>query len=183
YVDKVTAPDKYTVRFDMKRPQLTFDAIVALPYYLVFAKEHFDNQDRFKAQPIGTGAFYNKDSTFQDHATAVRNPNFGLRPSWMAEKYKGTPMPFMDQITAQYFASDAAARAAFVAGQIDDYAITYLDIPVLKEVLSARPDVFVTVNALWATFPVMAFWNYKNKLFQDIRVRRALSMAIDREAI
>jgi peptide/nickel transport system substrate-binding protein len=29
----------------------------------------------------------------------------------------------------------------------------------------------------------MAFWNYKNKLFHDIRVRRALSMAIDREAI
>jgi peptide/nickel transport system substrate-binding protein len=101
----------------------------------------------------------------------------------MAEKYKNTPMPFLDQMTLQYFAQDAAARAAFIAGQIDDYAITYLDIPVLKEVLSARPDVYVTVNALWATYPVMAFWNYKNKLFQDIRVRRALSMAIDREAI
>jgi len=183
YVDKVTAPDKYTVRFDMKQPQVTFDAITAAPYYGVFAKEHFANADLFKQQPIGTNAFFNKESIYQDHATALRNPNFSQRPTWMADKYKNTPMPFMDQITVQYFSSDAASRAAFVAGQTDDYAITYLDPAVLKEVLSGRPDTIVTVNALWATFPVMLFWNHKNPLFQDVRIRRAMSMALDREAI
>jgi len=183
YVDKVSAPDKYTVRFDMKQPQVTFDAIAAAPYYLVFAKEHFANQDLFKSQPIGTGAFMNKESIYQDHGTAVRNPNFSQRPVWMADKYKKTPMPFMDQMTLQYYPSDAASRAAFVAGQIDDYPITYLDPAVLKEVLSARPDTVVTVNALWATFPVMLLWNYKNPLYQDIRIRRALSMGLDREKL
>ncbi len=183
YVDKITAPDKNTVRFDMKQPQVTFDAITAGPYYLVFAKEHFDNQDLFKSQPIGTGAFFNKESKYQDHAIAMRNPNFTQRPTWMAEKYKNTPMPFMDSMTLQYFSSDAASRAAFIAGSTDDYPITYLDPAILKEVLSGRPDTLVTVNALWATFPVMMLWNYKNPLFQDIRIRRALSMGLDREAV
>ncbi|MHB8577726.1 MAG: ABC transporter substrate-binding protein [Dehalococcoidia bacterium] len=183
YVDKVTAPDKYTVRFDMKQPQVTFDATTATPYYVVFAKEHFNNADLFKTQPIGTGAFFNKESIYQDHATALRNPNFIQKPTWMADKYKNTPMPFMDGMTIQYFPSDAASRAAFIAGSTDDYAITYLDPAILKEVLSARPDTIVTVNALWATYPVMGLWNYKNPLFQDIRVRRALSMGLDREAV
>jgi peptide/nickel transport system substrate-binding protein len=183
YVDKITAPDKYTVRFDMKQPQVTFDAITAAPYYLVFAKEHFANQDLFKSTPIGTGAFFNKESIYQDHATAVRHPDFSQKPTWMADKYKNTAMPFMDSMTLQYFSSDAASRAAFIAGSTDDYAITYLDPAVLKEVLSGRPDTQVTVNALWATFPVMLLWNYKNPLFQDVRIRRALSMGVDREQL
>jgi peptide/nickel transport system substrate-binding protein len=92
-------------------------------------------------------------------------------------------LPFLDKLTLQYYSSEATTRSAFVAGQADDYPITYLDPSVLKEVLSARPDVYVTVNSLWATYPVMFFWNYANKLFQDVRVRRALSMAIDRETL
>ncbi len=59
FVDKISAPDKYTVRFDMKQPQVTFDGIVALPYYLIFAREHFEDQNTFTQKPIGTGAFFN----------------------------------------------------------------------------------------------------------------------------
>src|SRR5262249_61827174 len=114
-------PDKYTVRFDMKQPQVSFDATTALPYYGIFAKEHFDKQDQFIKQPIGTGAFMNKESIYQDHATAVRNPNFSQKPVWMADKYKTTAMPLMDQITFQYFPTIPATPAAFIAGQVDDY--------------------------------------------------------------
>lgn len=179
FVDKVTAPDKYTVRFDMKQPQATFDSIVALPYYLIFAKEAFDNQDLFKSKPIGTGAFFNESSVYQSKAEAVANPDFYMNASWMPN-HSNVKLPFLDRVTLTYYPSDVSARSAFTAGNLDDYPITYLDPSVLKDVLSARPNVFVTCNSLWATFPLMIFWNYSNKLFQDVRIRRALSMAIDR---
>src|SRR6185312_190143 len=76
YVDKITATDKYTVKFDMKRPQLTFDGIVGTPYYLIFAKEHYDNQDRWKETLIGTGPYQVESNGYQDHKTNVRNPDF-----------------------------------------------------------------------------------------------------------
>lgn len=183
FVEKVSAPDSQTVRFDMKQPQVTFDAIVALPYYTVFAKEAFADQKVFTAKPIGTGAFMNESSVYQVKAEAVRNSNSQLKAGWMSGKYKNAPLPFMDRLTLQYYASDASARSAFIAGQVDDYAVTYIDPAILKDVITARPDILVTVNSLWATFPIMFFWNYKNPLFQDLRVRRALSMALDRDAI
>src|SRR5262249_38810324 len=155
YIDKISAPDKYTVKFDMKQPQVTFDAIVASPYYTIFAKENFENQDRFKAQPIGTGAFIMKENVYQDHLFAVRNPTFNLKPSWMDAKYQQTPMPFIEEFRAPYFASVAAAQSAFIANQLDDFPITYLDPAQLKDILNAHPQTYVTVNPLWATYPIL----------------------------
>jgi peptide/nickel transport system substrate-binding protein len=183
YVDKVSATDKYTVKFDMKQPQVTFDAIVASPYYTIFAPENFQNQDGFKAQPIGTGPYMMKENVYQDHLFAVRNPTYHIKPTWMDAKYQQTAMPFMDDIRFPYYANTSAYQAAFIAKQVDDWPFAYLDPAQFKDLLKAVPDVLVTVNTLWATYPAMIYWNYKNPLFQDVRIRRALSMAVDREAL
>lgn len=182
FVSKVSVPEANVVRFDMKQPQTAFDSIVAQPYFLIFAKEHFENQDQFKARPIGTGAFINESSVYQDKAEAVRNPEFYMNASWM-NKNSSVRLPFLDRLTFQNYASDAPLRAALIAGQVDDYNIAYLDPAILKDVLSARSDFQVTVIPGWAVWPLSINWNYSNKLFQDVRIRRALSMAIDREEL
>jgi ABC-type transport system substrate-binding protein len=162
---------------------LTFPSVVELPYYNILAKEHVANQDLFKAQPIGTGAFMVTYSKYQDHLDSVRHPDYFGTPTWMADQYKSIKLPFADKLTFTYYASDADTQAAFIAGKIDEYNITFLDPTILKQVLEAAPNTQVVVNTTWAGTPTWIAWNYNNPLFQDIRVRRALSMAIDREAI
>src|SRR5262249_9084798 len=126
-VDKVTAPDKTTVRFDMKEPALTFQSTVELPYYNLVAREHVENQDLFKARPIGTGAFTVTYTKYQDKLEAQRHPDYFGRPDWMAEKYRNIKLPFADKLSFIYYASDPDTRAAFIAGKIDEYNITFLD--------------------------------------------------------
>ncbi|MGD9889961.1 MAG: ABC transporter substrate-binding protein [Dehalococcoidia bacterium] len=182
-VDKVTAPDKTTVRFDLKEPSLTFRSTVELPYYNLLAREHVENQDLFKTRPIGTGAFMVTYSKYQDKLEAERHPEYFGRPDWMAEKYRSIKLPFADKMSFIYHASDADTKAAFIAGKIDEYNITFLDPPILDEVLKAAPNSQVVVNTTWAGTPTWIAWNYSNPMFQDVRVRRALSMAIDREGL
>jgi peptide/nickel transport system substrate-binding protein len=183
FVEKVSSPDSTTIQFQLKQPTLNFPSVLELPYYNILAREHVENQDLFKARPIGTGAFQVSYTKYQDRLDSERHPEYFGRASWMGDKYKDTRLPFADKLNFIYHASDADTKAAFIAGKIDEYNITFLDPPILNEVLQAAPNSQVVVNTTWAGTPTWIAWNYKNPLFQDVRIRRALSMAIDREGI
>jgi ABC-type transport system substrate-binding protein len=72
-IDKITAIDKTTVRFDMKQPYFALPNILGMPYYLIFAREHFEGpEDRWKQQAIGTGPFMLTFSDPADRLDAVR---------------------------------------------------------------------------------------------------------------
>lgn len=182
-VSKITAPDPTTVVFDMKQPQVTFDGIVGTPYYLIFAKEHYENADLFKSTAIGTGPWQVESNTYQAKKENVRFTGFNLKSSWMKGANANQQLPFMDRLTEQYYPSDAALVASFIAGSSDDYLIDSFSPDKLSTILSSNPNMYIQVNPGWATYPLGIMWSYKSKPFQDVRVRRALSMAIDRKAI
>lgn len=185
-VEKITATDARTVRFDMKQPQLTFDGIVGTPYYLIFAKEHYDNPDRWKETLIGTGPYQVESNTYQDKKVNVRHPDFWQKAFWMKGANADVKLPFMDQITEQYYPNDAALVASFVGGNSDDYLINSVEPGKLKTFLTANErmeNITINVNPHWATFPLGIMWSYKSKPIQDVRVRQALSMSIDRAKI
>ena len=183
-VEKITAVDSRTVRFDLKQPQLTFRETLATPHFVVFAQEHFENQDLFKRQPIGTGPFILEFNEFQNKTDWIRNPEYWEIPRFKPEKYGNTPFPLADRYTRQYFANIVAAKEAFFAGKVDQLAPGGgLDTALVKEQLQRVPDAIVMTNAYWSCCPLGIMFQYKNSLFQDIRVRRALSMGFNREQV
>jgi ABC-type transport system substrate-binding protein len=183
-VERVTAPDKTTVRFDMKQPQLAFPAALASPHLLVFAPEAFANQDQFKQKPVGTGPFRLEFSEYQNRMDFVRHPEYWQLPPYKPEKYGRSPLPLVDKYTRQYFANTVSAKEAWFAGKIDSFSpLCGLDTALVREQLEKVPDAIVTANAYWWSNPQAILFQYKNPLFQDLRVRQALSMAINREQV
>jgi peptide/nickel transport system substrate-binding protein len=184
YVERVTAPDKTTVRFDLKQPQLSFTGTLASPHLVIFAPEAFANQDQFKQKPVGTGPFRLEFSEYQNRADFVRHPEYWQLPPYKPEKYGRSPLPLVDKYTRQYFANNVTAKEAFFAGKVDQFQPGCgLDTALVREQLQQVPNAIVMTNAYWSCCPLGIYFQYKNPLFQDIRVRQALSLAINREQV
>jgi peptide/nickel transport system substrate-binding protein len=179
FIDKITAPDPTTVRMDLKFPYFPVPNVVGMPYYLIFAKEHFEgNQDTWNQQPIGTGPFQVNSFTFRQVTEAVRHPKYHQKDS------NGVQLPYADKLTGRYYADINASQAAFVAGQLDvmgDASSLHAD--GLNQLTGQLKDANYVVSPHWATYQTWYLWQWNNPLFKDARVRRALSMALDRKAI
>jgi ABC-type transport system substrate-binding protein len=172
-----------TVRFDLKRPKLDFEATLASPQVPIFAPEAFENQDQFKAQPVGTGPFQVDFHEYQNRTDYVRHPRYWQTPPYRQDKY-GDVLPYLDKYTRQYYANPVTAQEAFLNGRIDSYQPGCgLDTTLVKQQLEAVPDALVMTNGYWANSPMGIRFQYQNPLFQDLRVRQALSMSIDRELV
>jgi peptide/nickel transport system substrate-binding protein len=182
-VDHIEAPDQYTVKFVMKHPTLRLPDILALPYYQIFNPAHFADKTRFSQQPIGTGAFILKSSEALSKSEAVRNPKYWGK-SWWLPNYGTQGLPFVDDFKVTYF-SDPASLDAGLRGQSVDAADLGGALPSrIDDLLKANPKLKVTTQAEWAVTPTRVTWNWKNNpVFADVRVRQALSMALDRQNI
>ncbi len=175
-LDRVEATDKYTVRFVLKEPDAFFLDFLTNPMALcIVAREAVEKfGDLKKAEAvIGTGPWMLEGHEPKVRTTFVRNPDYFV---------KG--LPHIDRVEGIDFNDPAARLAAFVTGQLDagpefpGMMIRRQDWSIVKD---KRP------NLRYVEFPsnvmVHAGMRIDKAPFSDIRVRRALSMAIDRKAI
>ena len=179
-IDRVDVVDSETVRVHLKRPVLYLNHILGTPNYHIFAREHYEgDQQHWKQQPIGTGPMKVVSNQYRDHTTAVRHERWAYQdPRW-----PGMKLPFLKGANGFYVADAAAQKAAFRTFQRDFYAAA--DPTEIDEILSTNPDailqVLVPVSPYGVATPVHL--NNTDPLFQDVRVRRALSMALDRKTM
>jgi peptide/nickel transport system substrate-binding protein len=174
FVDKVSAVDRYTLRFDMKRPVFYLPAVLAGPQFVVFAKEHYEGpSEQWQQQVIGTGAFQVTYSKFQDKLEAVRHPRYFARDK------AGRRYPYADNYNVFVVPADIT-KARFRAGQVDLVKFNG-DRLSLEDILSTNPNSRVQVTPQAPFTHTVYVLQHNNPALKDVRVRRALSMAIDRK--
>lgn len=172
-VDKVEALDRYTVRYTLKRPILFFPETLCLATNALFAREHAEGpEEHWNNQPIGTGALQVTYSRFRDRVDAVRNPQY------IGRDQHGVQLPYNDKWVWQYIADAAAGLSAFRTGQVD--YIHLADVVQLEDILATNPNSVVYVMPRYSHHSIHLLLQWKDPLFQDVRVRRALSMGVDR---
>jgi oligopeptide transport system substrate-binding protein len=166
----LSAPDDKTLTFTLK--QRVPYMMQLLPYSTFFPVR----KDVVEADPegwtrnpktfIGTGPF--RVTAFNSGESVVFEKN---------PEYYGASEVSLDKLTFRLIPEPATALAAMEAGDVDGIeAVPAPEIPRL----SAESDAFLVVPALGTTY---AFFNPAQKPLDDIKVRKALSMAIDREEI
>jgi peptide/nickel transport system substrate-binding protein len=178
-VDKVEAPDKYTVKCTLKEPFVWFLDMLSNPHAVaIVAKEVLDKHGDFKKAEtvIGTGPWMLDSYRPNVGLTYVRNPTYFV-----------AGQPYVDRIEATVDEDNASRMAAFLSGKYDlgwdlPGSIPRVDWVQIKGTLAQRRP---NLKTLEFPSPVMNHISMRTdqKPFSDVRVRRAMSMAIDRKAI
>jgi ABC-type transport system substrate-binding protein/ABC-type dipeptide/oligopeptide/nickel transport system permease component len=119
------------------------------------------------AHPIGTGPFRFEEWRRGTSLSLVRNPDY----------WGGAPA--LARVTFRFMADPSASIDALTAGDIDGYTI----FPAPEAIDRLKRDPRFTPQISPSEFKGILALNNRKPPFDDIRVRRALSYAIDRQAI
>jgi peptide/nickel transport system substrate-binding protein len=164
-VDAIEAPDPYTVVFRLKRPQPSLVAMLASGYSPVIPA-HVPLAEH-RARCVGTGPFKFKEWKRGQYVELVRNPDYFV---------KGRP--YLDAVRYTVIVERGTRVAALQANQIDLAYPGETTLSIAEQLKKAVPTMVLTETASNVSENLLL--NTKKPPFDDVKVRRALSYAIDR---
>jgi peptide/nickel transport system substrate-binding protein len=168
-VERIEAPDKYTVKFVLKEPNAWFLDNLASTSTWIIAKECVEKfGDLKKAESVvGTGPWMLERWEPNVRLHYVRNPNYFV-----------PGLPYADAVDVLIDKDPSSRLAAFLAGKLDfapeyQHVIRRLDLAVAKQ---RRPNLQTAEYAWFTSFSTGL--KIDKPPFNDVRVRRALSRAV-----
>src|SRR5256712_5935920 len=134
---------------------------------IFFSREVLEEDGALKKRLMGTGPFILKENSRKVRAVLVRNPD-----------YFDTGRPYIDEYQILSTPDSATRLAAFRSGQSDVNVVQSLS--EVETVRKTNPATVVQEIRNVQTFFGLALAQDKPP-FNDVRVRRAVSVAIDRQ--
>lgn len=163
-IDEVTALGANSVEITLTEPKGSLlsnlawgDAVIVSPL----------TADTNKTKPVGTGPFRFAGWTQGDRITLERYPGY-----W-------GPAPALEKVVFRFISDPTAAFAAMMAGDVD--AFPNFPAPENLQQFAADPRFQVLIGSTEGE-TILAMNNARPP-FDDIRVRQAVSAAIDRQAV
>ncbi|WP_447958057.1 ABC transporter substrate-binding protein [Vreelandella sp. EE7] len=169
-ISSVEVVDEYTVDFLLNEPDpvlLTklagYGAMIVPPGYL---EEHGD--DHFNSHPVGTGPFKVVDYT----------PRSDVELEAFADHWGGAPK--LDSVTYRFIPEPSTAVAELQSGRVDIVLPPTIPIGMIESIDNHANAEVVSVAS--PTVEALRF-NTQSGITADERVRQAIIMAVDRQAI
>jgi len=177
---KITAPDDWTVRIEIASAY--FEAGIArfqdfasiVPHEVV---EKYGSMQDWRTS-VGTGAFILKDYVPGSSASLERNLNY-----WQTDPVgpgKGNQLPYLSGVKYVIIADSSTTQSAFRTGKIDIFASADWE---TGELLTGENPQVLFKKHVQDTTPNNTHMRTDKPPFNDIKVRRALFMATDFEAL
>ena len=182
-IESVTATDKWTVELKLTKPQLAVLGNMLNGYWIAHAPEQIEKYGDAKdwRNLVGTGPLRMTDFVEGSSATWEKNPNY-----WgFDEKFPENRLPYIDEYRSLLMPDMSTRLAALRTGKIDIMGNTgdaYINsVDDMQSLQRSRPD--IDIWPAYITQGGVFFYNWTLPPTDDVRVRKALQMAVDREAI
>jgi peptide/nickel transport system substrate-binding protein len=167
-VKGVEAPDPSTVIFRLKFASEAFLPVVANPYNWIYEADILAKDPHwYETHVMGTGPFKFKEYVAGSHVTGERNPDYFI-----------AGLPYLDGFRALFINKEAPQLAALRGERA---LVNFRGLPpkAVDELKTAMGDKLVVQESPW-NCALFVSPNHKVKPFDDPRVRRALTLALDR---
>lgn len=169
-IESVSAVDEHTVQFTLSERDAKFQFDLARGDSVILPD---GGGEALQSEPNGTGPFQFVEWVRGDHVTLERNPDY------YGTDANGNRLPYLDRVEFRFIPDASAQIAALRAGDVD--AIGYDLSPSNAQQLDQAPN-FKVLNGVTTTDVILAM-NNSREPFDDVRVRRAVSYAIDRQEL
>jgi peptide/nickel transport system substrate-binding protein len=157
----------HEVRFVLARPQPSFLSFLASGWSPVYPC-HVDGRV-MRQKPIGTGPFKVVDFKPNDSIRLIKNTDY-----WKPGK------PYLDGIVYRIMPSTSTRVLSFIAGEFDMTGTSTVTPHSVKEVQEQLPKAICSTTGTMVTGVVLI--NHKAALFDNPKVRKAITLALDRNA-
>ncbi|MGE0421545.1 MAG: ABC transporter substrate-binding protein [Reyranellaceae bacterium] len=177
HVEKVEATDKHTVVFTFKDFFAEWDYRFGWGYFsAITPKEVVDAGATNWKNVVGTGPFQLTDFVQGNSNTYTRNANYWDKETIGGKQYQ---LPYLDKVIYRTIKDEATWIAALRTGKLDMLeAIRWQNVESLKK---SAPK--LQWNRWLATSGTFMAFQVDQKPFDDVRVRRALNMAVNKQEI
>jgi len=167
-IDKIETTGPATIVFHLKRPTAAFLPALADPFAFIYRKAILDTDPHwYEKNVLGSGPFKLDAYEIGQSIKGVRNPD-----------YHQPGLPYLDGFVGIYADKQAtrldALRADRAAAEFRGFPPSARD-----ELKAALGDKLAVQESDW-NCGTLVVPNHQKKPFDDVRVRRALTLAIDR---
>lgn len=162
-----SAPDPATVVVRLGKPSAPFLATLASGWSAVLPKSLIDSGHDFSSKPVGTGPFVFKEWIRDSRVVLDRNPAYWMRG-----------LPKSGGVTFQIIPERSVQVQGLMTGAVDVVdGVEGPDLDLLARSKSVR------VEAAPGTMVLVLAMNTARPALADVRVRQAVSMAIDKARV
>lgn len=179
-ISGLTIVDDYTIKLKTTAPSSAFLYLLANPMTSILPKEGYEKYG--KENKVGTGAFmYTNAGDANSELVLVYNPNYHRIDKW------DNRLPYLDTVRYHFITESTEELEMFRNGELS--MIYGLPSEKITEVVQENIPDFTNKPPKYILLrePEMAVQFYELNMtkpqFKDVRVRRALSMAINRTKI
>ena len=165
----VETPDDNTLVFHLSEPCVYFLDLLRLPVYTPSCTKYADavgsGWDKNPETSVSNGPFYLAEYVPEQYFVIKKNENY-----WNADAVK------LDQITYKFFSDQQSMVSAYETGEVD----------IAPSLPSFVMDLYEGKEDLVITDTIATRYIYPNlnvKPLDDVRVREAINLAIDREEL
>lgn len=166
-LDGVQTPDPNTVVVRFKESFAPFINYAASSDNVIMPQEIYAQDGHFKDKLVGTGPFQ------PDFAASQKGSSWTLKKN---PTYFEQGKPYLDEIRLLVIKDEATQQAAFRAKQIHYVGTT--DFRSADEIRLNNPG---AAEVSWGTTPYRFDLNFKRPPLNDMRVRKAISLGVDRD--
>jgi peptide/nickel transport system substrate-binding protein len=173
-VTGVEAVDDYTLRITQAVPNYTLFEALTTPLFQPLLPSYVEEMgDSYGQQPMGVGPYQVKEWVRGDRIILERYPDFAWGPPFAHEG-----PAYVEQIEFRFIPEVATIIAGLETGEIDLAGLQAKDVERIRET-----GQFQILEGLPQGTALLLYMNLSRPPFDDLLVRQALNLAIDRETL
>ena len=176
-VDQFIGGEDRTITFKLHQPHAPFLTLASSSQHLYLIPQEIVDDGSIAERPVGSGPW-----VFNEY-----EPNVALRwrrnPDWHISAPDGTQLPLVENLTATLNPSPDVIIPNMAAGQLDYSQLSASTFLQMQQALPAEYDLDRFFTYIPNTTPGGFYFNFSIAPWNDVRMRLALSMSLDRNAV